>query len=225
MNIFTTGNERQLTADYGMYLTLTADVELKHLPLVKIVHLDLTENTGDWKEISEEEAQKIRQAKGHTAAAIDMTRYQQQMKLATMAVNTMSLTDEQALEVKELFPTFDEVLEKYEGKDLPQDFKFTEGGVLYKVLQTHKPQSISQSIYRASEEGTQALYAVVSASATEQHAGTKEDPIPYVQNMVLEKGKFYTQYGVVYECIQGTNTGFNFDLKDMAAQVTPVTEE
>ena len=221
MNIFTTGNERQLTADYGMYLTLTADVELKHLPLVKIVHLDLTENTGEWKEISEEEAQKIRQAKGHTAAAIDMTRYQQQMKLATMAVNTMALTDEQALEVKELFPTFDEVLEKYEGKDLPQDFKFTEGGVLYKVLQTHKPQSI----YRPGEEGTQALYAVVSASATEQHAGTKEDPIPYVQNMVLEKGKYYEQYGVVYECIQGTNTGFNFDLKDMAAQVTPVTEE
>ena len=100
MNIFTTGNERQLTADYGMYLTLTADVELKHLPLVKIVHLDLTENTGDWKEISEEEAQKIRQAKGHTAAAIDMTRYQQQMKLATMAVNTMSLTDEQAFEIE-----------------------------------------------------------------------------------------------------------------------------
>lgn len=222
MNIFTTGNERQLTADYGMYLTLTADVELKHLPLVKIVHLDLTENTGEWKEISEEEAQKIRQAKGHTAAAaIDMTRYNQSMKLATMAVNTMALTDEQALEVKELFPTFDEVLEKYEGKDLPQDFKFTEGGVLYKVLQTHKPQSI----YRAGEEGTQALYAVVSASATEQHAGTKEDPIPYVQNMILEKGKYYEQYGVVYECIQGTNTGFNFDLKDMAAQVTPVTEE
>ena len=221
MNIFTSGNERQLTADYGMYLTLTADVELKHLPLVKIVHLDLTENTGDWKEISEEEAQKIRQAKGHTAAAIDMTRYQQQMKLATMAVNTMSLTDEQALEVKELFPTFDEVLEKYEGKERPHRWTFTEGGVLYKVLQTHKPQSI----YRAGEEGTQALYAVVSASATEQHAGTKEDPIPYVQNMVLEKGKYYEQYGVVYECIQGTNTGFNFDLKDMAAQVTPVTEE
>ena len=221
MNLYTTQDEKQLTADYGMYLTLTADVELKHLPLCKIVHLDLTENTGEWKEISEEEAQRIRQSKGNTAAAIDMTRYNQQMKFATMAVNTMALTDEQALEVKELFPTFDEVLEKYEGKDLPQDFKFTEGGVLYKVLQTHKPQSI----YRPGEEGTQALYGVVSASATEQHAGTKEDPIPYVQNMVLEKGKYYEQYGVVYECIQGTNTGFNFDLKDMAAQVTPVTEE
>ena len=42
MNIFSTGNERQLTADYGMYLTLTADVERKHLPLVKIVHLKST---------------------------------------------------------------------------------------------------------------------------------------------------------------------------------------
>lgn len=222
MNIYTTQDEKQLTADYGKYLTLTATaVEDKDLPLCKIVHLPLTESTGDWQEIGEEEAQKIRQAKGHTAAAIDMTRYQQQMKLATMAVNTMSLTDEQALEVKELFPTFDEVLEKYEGKDLPQDFKFTEGGVLYKVLQTHKPQSI----YRASEEGTKALYAVVSASATEQHAGTQEDPIPYVQNMVLEKGKYYTQDGVLYLCIQGTITGYPNDLKDLVSLVQKVEEE
>lgn len=221
MNIYTTGNERQLTADYGMYLTLTADVERKHLPLVKIVHLDLAENTGDWKEINEEEAQLIRQAKGNTSAAIDMTKYNQQMKFATMAVNAVALSDEEALEVKDLFPTFDEVLEQYKEKDLPKDFKLTEGGVLYKVLQAHKPKAI----YRPGAEGTQSLYAVVSASATEEHAGTLEDPIPYVQNMILEKGKYYEQYGVVYECIQGTNTGFQFDLKDMASQVKPVTEE
>ena len=70
MNIYTTGNERQLTADYGMYLTLTADVERKHLPLVKIVHLDLTENTGDWQEIGEDRAAEIRAAKAAAAGNV-----------------------------------------------------------------------------------------------------------------------------------------------------------
>ena len=215
MNIFTTGNERQLTADYGMYLTLTADVELKHLPLVKIVHLDLTENTGDWKEITEEEAQKIRQAKGHTAA-IDIAKYNQQLKLMTMAVNTISLTDEQALEVKELFPQWADLI----GQTLQKDFKLQHDGKLYKVLQAHTAQADW-----VPGVDTASLYVVVSASATEEHAGTQDDPIPYVQMMILEQGKYYTQDGILYLCIQGTITGYPNDLKDLVSLVQPVNEE
>lgn len=145
----------------------------------------------------------------------------QQLALSRMMINTMSLTDEQALEVKDLYPTWEDVLEEYEGKDknLPKDFKLTYEGKLYKTLQAHKPQGIYPP-----GEGTESLYAVVSASATEEHAGTKEDPIPYVQNMVLEKGKYYEQDGVVYECIQNSGTGFPNDLKDLASLVKPVTD-
>ena len=68
---------------------------------------------------------------------------------------------------------------------------------------------------------TAALYEEVN----ESNAGTKEDPIPYVQNMVLEKGKYYTQDGVLYLCIQGTVTGYSNDLKDLASLVQKVEEE
>ena len=218
MNIFSTGNERQLTADYGMYLTLTADVERKHLPLVKIVHLDLTENTGDWKEINEEEAQLIRQAKGNTAAAIDMTRYNQQMKFATMAVNAVALTDEQALDVKELFPQWENLWHQ----NLPVDFKLLYNGDLYKVLQEHTAQ---QNWVPGTD--TASLYALVGTNVPEEgeHAGTKEDPIPYEQMMIIEKDKYYVQDGVLYVGIMDANTGFPNDLKDLPTLVQPVTEE
>ena len=140
----------------------------------------------------------------------------QQVALSRMMINTMSLTDEQALEVKDLHPTWEECVAK--GEELPKDFRLTDGGKLYKVIQAHTPQAD----WKPSD--TPALYGLVSASATEEHAGTKEDPIPYEQMMVLEKGKYYSQDGVTYECIQGTITGYPNDLKDLAALVQAVAE-
>ena len=248
MNIFTTGNERQLTADYGMYLTLTATaVEDKDLPLCKIVHLPLTESTGDWQEIGEDRAAEIRAAKaaaagnvaelarqvtqlGEQTAAAQQAAQQakqtaeeaaqgaqqnaSQARLIAMLINTYALTDEQALAVKDLFPTWDDCVKK--GKELPADFKLTDGGKLYKVLQAHTPQSD----WKPSD--TPSLYGLVSVTPAEEHAGTQEDPIPYVQMMLLEQGKYYTQDGILYLCIQGTITGYPNDLKDMASQVQPV---
>lgn len=218
MNIFSTGNERQLTADYGMYLTLTADVERKHLPLVKIVHLDLTENTGDWKEINEEEAQLIRQAKGNTAAAIDMTKYNQQMKFATMAVNAVALTDEEALEVKDLYPEWDALI----GQTLPKGYRLLYQGNLYNVLQEHTAQE-----QWVPGTDTASLYALTGTNVPEEgeHAGTKEDPIPYEQMMIIEKDKYYVQDGVLYVGIMDANTGFPNDLKDLPTLVKEVTED
>lgn len=217
MNIYTTGNERQLTADYGMYLTLTADVERKHLPLVKIVHLDLTENTGDWKEINEEEAQLIRQAKGNTSAAIDMAKYNQQQKLMTMAINTMELTDEQALQVKDLYPAW----EDFVGQALTVGYKLLYNGNLYKVIQAHTAQSDWLP------SATPALYGLVGTdvSAGGEHAGTKEDPIPYEQMMVIEQGKYYTEDGIPYVGLMDAPNGYPNGLKDLPTLVQPVTEE
>lgn len=212
MNIYTTGNERQLTADYGMCLTLTADVERKHLPLVKIVHLDLTENTGDWKEINEEEAQLIRQAKGNTAAAIDMAKYNQQMKFATMAVNAVALSDEEALEVKDLFPQWENLWHQ----NLTVGFN-----LLYKVIQAHTAQADWLP------SATPALYGLVGTdvSAGGEHAGTKEDSIPYEQMMVIEQGKYYTEDGILYVGLMDAPNGYPNDLKDLPTLVQPVTEE
>ncbi|EJW99967.1 hypothetical protein EVA_11926 [gut metagenome] len=49
------------------------------------------------------------------------------------------------------------------------------------------------------------------------HAGTREDPIPWQHNMVLENGKFYTDKGVLYECIRDSGIGMVYDLKDLVS--------
>ena len=250
MNLYTTQDEKQLTADYGKYLTLTATaVEDKDLPLCKIVHLPLAESTGDWQEIGEDRAAEIRAAKAaaagnvaelarqvtqlgeQTAAAQKAAQQAQQTaeeaaqgaqqnasqaRLTAMLINTYDLSDEQALAVKDLFPTWDDCVKK--GKELPADFKLTDGGKLYKVLQAHTPQSD----WKPSD--TASLYGLVSVTPTEEHAGTQDDPIPYVQMMLLEQGKYYTQDGILYLCIQSTLTGYPNDLKDMASLVQKVEE-
>lgn len=247
MNLYTTQDEKQLTADYGKYLTLTATaVEDKDLPLCKIVHLPLTESTGDWQEIGEDRAAEIRAAKAaaagnvaelarqvtqlgeQTAAARQAAQQAQQTaeeaaqgaqqnasqaRLTAMLINTYALSDEQALQVKYLYPTWSELI----GQTLQKDFKLQHDGQLYKVLQEHTAQA-----EWVPGVATASLYAVVSASASEEHAGTQEDPIPYVQMMLLEEGKYYTQDGVTYLCIQSTQTGFPNDLKDLASLVQPV---
>ena len=218
MNIYTTQDEKQLTADYGKYLTPSAQMADKDRPLCRMVHIPLTESTGDWEEITEADAERIRRAKRAAAgeAQLQQEQLEQQARLSRMVINTLGLTDEQALEVKDLYPTWEGLI----GQEIAEGFRLTYGGVLYKALQRHTVQKQ----WKLGID-TASLYAVVSASASEEHAGTKEDPIPYVQNMVLEKDKYYTQDGVLYLCIQGTITGYPNDLKDLASLVQPVNEE
>ena len=249
MNIFTTGNERQLTADYGMYLTLTADVELKHLPLVKIVHLPLTESTGDWQEIGEDRAAEIRAAKAaaagnvaelarqvtqlgeQTAAAQKAAQQAQQTaeeaaqgaqqnasqaRLVAMLINTYALSDEQALQVKDLYPAWEDLV----GQALTAGYKLTYNGDLYKVIQAHTAQSDWLP------SATPALYGLVGTGVSTggEHAGTQEDPIPYEQMMVIEQGKYYTQDGILYVGLMDAPNGYPNDLKDLATLAQKVTE-
>ena len=128
------------------------------------------------------------------------------MELSRIAVrNGMEMTDAQALCVKAFYPDFSELV----GKPLAVGEKLKYGGKLYKVIQAHT----AQADWLPSE--TPALYGLV----TEEHAGTLEDPIPYGRNMVLEKGKYYTQYGVTYRCITDAANGYDADLAELGALV------
>lgn len=70
-------------------------------------------------------------------------------------------------------------------------------------------------VYEGKSHTTQEAWAPDVATSLffkidEVHSGTKEDPIPYSGNMVLENGKYYTQDGVLYECFRDTgNAVFN----------------
>lgn len=123
-------------------------------------------------------------------------------------IQNYELNDNEAFRVKSLYPDFTECI----GKQLPAGFRLQNGGKLYKVIQAHT----AQADWKPSE--TPALYGLV----TESHAGTLEDPIPYVRMMVLEQGKYYTQFGVVYKCVTGSIVGYDADLTDLLALLEKV---
>ena len=56
-------------------------------------------------------------------------------------------------------------------------------------------------------------------------SGTLADPIPYERLMVLEKGKYYTQFGLLYICTTDSIVGYDEDLAGLAALVTVANEE
>lgn len=110
----------------------------------------------------------------------------------TSKINTYELTDKEALSVKELYPKWKEGIEVKVGE------KYGLNEKLYQVVQAHT----TQDNWRP--DRLSSLWVEVS-----YHAGTKADPIPFneendplFQGMILELGKFYTQGGVVYECIR-----------------------
>ena len=120
-----------------------------------------------------------------------------------------ALTETQKAKVFRLFPTWGELLKK--GEPLPVGTELQDGGELFRVIQAHTPQAD----WKPSTE--HALYAYISP-----HEGTSEDPIPYRHWMLLEQGKYYTEYGVTYKCTQSLNVGYDSDLSGLAAFVTVV---
>ena len=112
-------------------------------------------------------------------------------RLMVMTINTMSLDNQQALEVKSLYPSW----ESFIGKQLEKDMKVQYDGKLFKVVQTHT----AQQDWKPGID-TASLYTEI----VEDHAGTLEDPIPYPAdgNMVIYNGKYYIDNGVIYKCVR-----------------------
>ena len=112
------------------------------------------------------------------------------MRLLAMRINTMQLTESEALTVKSLYPDWETGINVKTGE------RYNSDGSLWEVVQDHttqdnwKPSQYTLSLWKKVDD--------------EGHAGTQDDPIPYEQGMSLEKGKYYSQYGVTYECIQAS---------------------
>lgn len=130
----------------------------------------------------------------------EITTIRQVAMFATMAVNTMSLSDEQSLEIKDLYPEWASFI----GKSLDAGFKVLYEGRLYKVRQ----QIATVLENQAPSELTAALYEEINETA----AGTLDDPIPYNGNMELFEGKYYSQNGVTYKCTRSTGQAVYHDL-------------
>ena len=126
-------------------------------------------------------------------------------------IQTMDLTDEESLEVKEMYPEWESKM----GEQVNAGEKYQHDGKLWKVLQQHTVQENWKP-----GEGTESLYTEVSKG----HAGTKEDPIPYNNNMELEAGKYYSQDGVTYLCNRDTGIPVYNALKDLVGLYVEVAE-
>lgn len=116
------------------------------------------------------------------------------------------LDDQEALKVKELAPTWASKI----GSQVETGDRLWYNDYLIKVRMQHTVQED----WKPSKD-TSSLYEQIF----EDHAGTAEDPIPYnvrldpdFLGMTLEMGKFYTQKGALYECIEGTGIPVYDDL-------------
>ncbi|HIV96342.1 MAG TPA: hypothetical protein H9745_02035, partial [Candidatus Agathobaculum stercoravium] len=113
-----------------------------------------------------------------------------QLRVAAMAfvASATTIPDAQALEMPDLFPTWETVLA--EGKELVAERVISKDGQLHRVVQAVTPQEHQPP----DGEGMLAIYRPINP----EHAGDKYDPIPYSGNMELEAGLYYTQDGVLY---------------------------
>ena len=108
--------------------------------------------------------------------------------------NAQALPDEQAMQAKALYSTFDDLVKgKYTAEK--QGFKFRDGAALWKTAQDNVT---FQAQYRPGQ-GTESLYTHID----EAHAGTQEDPIPAKANMEYEYGKYYSEGDIIYLCKRG----------------------
>lgn len=123
-------------------------------------------------------------------------------KLLMLTVNTMSLTDNDALSVKSVYPEWETLI----GKEVKQGDKMQCDGRLWKVLQQHTVQEQWRP-----GTGTESLYTEIVETAS----GTADDPIPYNNNMELEQGKYYIQDGITYMCTRNTEIPVYQPLADL----------
>lgn len=140
--------------------------------------------------VQEADAGTALQAAQETAAEGAKMNGQMQAAVKLYVQKATDIPDEQALEMPDLFRTWDEALAA--GEELGANTVLNLDGQLYRVVQAVTPQEHQ----RPDGEGMLAIYRPIDKT----HAGTQEDPIPFVYGMDTEQGKYYSSGGKTYLC-------------------------
>lgn len=137
----------------------------------------------------------------------DLERLKRDIDMVNENINSLGLSNNEALSVKEFYPVW-----SADSVPVEKGEKYQFSGHLYEVVQSHTTQS------NWSPENQSSLWVEV----VEDHAGTLEDPIPYNeelnplwQGMILEEGKYYTQSGTVYKCTRDSGIKLTQNLADL----------
>lgn len=125
-------------------------------------------------------------------AVVDSTKMAGQMEVAAkiFVQAATDLDDAVALQMPGLFKTWEEVLEA--GAEIAANTIISCGDKIYRVVQNVTPQSHQ----RPDGEGMLAVYRPIDQT----HAGTLEDPIPYISGMDTAADKYYSYNGKTYLC-------------------------
>lgn len=128
-------------------------------------------------------------------------------------ITAESNDSEQAYEVSSLYPYFPDIPE---GTRLKEKTKVLHSdGILYEVKegQTHAKQS------NWAPDVSPSLFTPIPR---ESEAGTKDNPIEWTMGMISEEGKYYTDGGVTYLCIESSGIGLYGSPKDLSRYFSPV---
>lgn len=104
-----------------------------------------------------------------------------------------TIPDDAAMQIKDLFLTWEQALAA--GEHLAGGTIINDGGTLYRVAGANGVDPMSHQPPHG--EGMLAVYRPIDTT----HAGTQEDPIPWVYGMDCIGGLYYTSAGALWRCV------------------------
>ena len=119
------------------------------------------------------------------------------------ALNDVS--DELATSGKELYPLWEDFPDGYTFEVGTRIRHATSGsGVqrIYNVITKHQ----KQFNWEPGATGLESVYQVIDI----EHAGTIDDPIPFVVNMIVYEGKYYIYNNIKYLCIRDSGIALQY---------------
>jgi hypothetical protein len=123
-------------------------------------------------------------------------------KLVARKINRIGLSDNESLSVKEMFPRWEDMIDK----TIESGFVVYHKNNLWRARQTHT----AHNEYAPSFD-TASLWEII----VKEHSGGYDDPIPYTPPMEIFGGKYYTQEGVIYICTRDSDIPLTHALKDL----------
>lgn len=143
---------------------------------------------GEYRILTDKEVEEIQSQPAQTPT----TDQQALSFVRSLAMTATTLTDTQALAMPDILPTWSELLKR--GDKIAEGVCLMKEGQCYRAMQEVVPIESQPP----GADGMLAVYRPVD----KEHAGTLEDPIPWVSGMDCFKDKYYAHDGEVYLCKQ-----------------------
>lgn len=133
-----------------------------------------------------------------------------QLRRMIVSLAQKGLTDQEALENKELYDFWKVGIQVKGGE------KYRYGDLLYAVYEgkDHTTQEGWEP-----DVATSLFYVI-----DEDHSGGENDPIPWASGMVLEEGKYYSEDNIKYYCFRGSGNPLYYALSTLVGLYVNVVE-